>query len=158
MPRHEYLGNVNVVVDLGDKPRVCDAISKALAAPRHSREHQSLRHDMIEGRLLGSDGVCRYCLSILTDRDCFPLSANELKSQLAAYVASRTCHEAEAICRQANSLHFLAEFMRRFFTQPRKESRRGVRARNNAPSRFCCTIQSFPTTPFANSLPRRKSR
>lgn len=120
MPRYEHIGDVNVVVDLGDKPRVCDAISKALAAPRHSREHQSLRHQMIGSKLLGSDGVCRYCLSILTDRDCFPLSANEFESQLAAYVSSRTCYEAEAICRQANSLHFVAEFMLRVLYEAEK--------------------------------------
>jgi hypothetical protein len=82
-----------------------------MMAERHSSEYREFRHDMIEAKLLGSDGVCRYCLSVLTGQDCFPMAHEEFTNKLASYVASRTSRDAEPICRCIEAFHFLAGFM-----------------------------------------------
>lgn len=101
--------------------RKADELSRLLAAPRQSREHQSFRNDMIEAQLLGSDGVCRYCVSVLTGIDCFPMDHEEFGFRLARFVASKTCGEIEPFCRDMQALHFLADFMRYLLNQSEGE-------------------------------------
>jgi hypothetical protein len=111
-----------------ESSRSASIVSQMLAAPFHSREHQNLRFDMIERRLLGSEGVCRYCLSILSGQDCFSLSSEDFIHQLARFVASRTSPQTESVCGDLQSTQFLADFML-YLLREHEDSDRPLRRR-----------------------------
>jgi hypothetical protein len=97
--------------DPGETRPSPDVRSRWFAAPRQSHEHQQLRLEMIEMRILGSEGACRYCLSVLTGEDCFSLAPKEILARLSRFVARHTSPKAEALCRDMDAFHFLADFM-----------------------------------------------
>jgi hypothetical protein len=86
-------------------------VSQALASPKESAKHQSLRAEMCDCGLLGGDGACRYYLSIITGRDEFAAWSDEFADDAKKFVVSRTCPAASQFCNE-NSIQFLVGFFR----------------------------------------------
>jgi hypothetical protein len=88
-------------------------LSRALVAPKDSREHKDLFWDLCEAGLLGRDGACRYYLSVITGIDQFPLWCDEFTSNVREFVISKTCPAASQFCQDLHSIQFLGGFLRR---------------------------------------------
>jgi hypothetical protein len=87
-------------------------LSRRLAAPRESPEHQYLRLEMCDDRLLGGMGACQYYLSILTQSDQFVAWSDDFVNNVKRYVVEMTCPEAARFCTDLHNMQFLAGFFR----------------------------------------------
>ena len=97
-----------------------NALSRLLASPEASPEHQSLRSEMCDYGMLGGDGACQYYLSILTQSDQFAVWSDEFVDNVRRYVAENTC-DAAAQFVDFHSIQCLAGFFR--ITLERAEGR-----------------------------------
>jgi hypothetical protein len=100
-------------------------LSRRLAAPRESREHQYLRLEMCDDRLLGGMGACQYYLSILTQSDQFVAWSDDFVNNVKRYVVKMTCPEAARFCTGIDGMQFLDGFFR--VVMERIEGRSGSR-------------------------------
>jgi len=98
-----------------------NALSRQLAAPKESTEHQCLRSEMCDHGMLGGEGACRYYLSILTQSDQFAVWSDEFEDNVRRYVVENTCEEAAQLCVDFNSIQCLVGFFR--ITLERAEGR-----------------------------------
>lgn len=87
-------------------------LSQAFAAPSDSPEHLSLRTDMCEAQLLGSEGACRYYLSALTGVDQFVAWNDAFFAALQSYLEQDFGENVSRFCTRLDATHFLEHILR----------------------------------------------
>jgi hypothetical protein len=73
-------------------------LARSFAAPDDSREHRSLRKDLLEWGLLGSDGVYRYCFSKLSGKNGFAMDPTELRDEVRTFLSRELPKPSMALC------------------------------------------------------------
>ena len=69
---------------------VGNSLSEKITLPKDSREHEDLRWDMCEVKLIGSDGTVRYYFIIITGHDQFAAWEDQFIQEVMDFVCART--------------------------------------------------------------------
>jgi hypothetical protein len=120
---HLYCPKHNPSLPVGERlPRLAikrwriapnNGCSQRLSAPKESAEHQALRYEICDLQTLGSDGACRYYLSLISGTDQFLAWNDQFLQNVEEYVISQTSKAASQFFDGHHTLTFFVSFLRR---------------------------------------------
>ncbi|MDZ4658205.1 MAG: hypothetical protein SH868_11565 [Bythopirellula sp.] len=88
-----------------------------MATPHESAEHQSIREEMCNTQLLGSEGACRYYISVLTGIDHFALWSNEFIDNVREFIMNETAGAAGYFQFDGYTVGFMMPFFKSQYTK-----------------------------------------